>query len=214
MARGFPRRKAGEDFHLLAKLAKLGPVRALRGEPILLSGRVSTRVPFGTGAGIGKELARAQKGEFYPAYDPRVFTWLGVWLRALSTCSEGELSLRDGLAEHASAAPAVDAVLLHDILDELGAIRAAREGQQRGPRQRHERFDALRTLRFIHRLRDQLFPSVPLETALREAPFITLEAGDAEHDPAATREALARLEAGDGVAEPAAPQPGSGSSAA
>ena len=195
-ARGFPRRRAGEDFHLLAKLAKLGPVHALRGEPILLSGRVSTRVPFGTGAGIAKELERVKAGAFYPAYDPRVFAWLGVWLRALSSFGQGrrggEQSLRDCLAEQAAAVPAVDAALLHDILDELGALRAAEAGRRRDTRHLHERFDALRTLRFIHCLRDRHFPSMPLEAAIREAPFIAL---DPLADLAATREALAQIEA-------------------
>jgi hypothetical protein len=203
-ARGFPRRRAGEDFHLLAKLAKLGPVRALRGEPILLSGRVSTRVPFGTGAGITKELERVEAGASQPAYDPRVFAWLGVWLRTLSSLGEGnlpsELSLRDCLSEHAAAVHEVDAALLHDILDELGAIRAAEAGRRRGTRHLHERFDALRTLRLIHSLRDHRFASIPLDAAIREAPFIALDALDGGRDLASTREALARIEATDLVA--------------
>ena len=203
-ARGFPRRRAGEDFHLLAKLAKLGPVRALRGEPILLSGRVSTRVPFGTGAGIAKQLERVEAGAFHPVYDPRVFAWLGVWLRTLSSLGEGKLpsewSLRDCLSELAAAVPEVDAALLHEILDQLGAIRAAESGRHRGTRHLHERFDALRTLRFIHCLRDRRFASIPLETALREAPFIALDSLAGGRDLAATREALARLEATDLVA--------------
>jgi hypothetical protein len=203
-ARGFPRRRAAEDFHLLAKLAKLGPVRALRGEPILLSGRVSTRVPFGTGAGIAKQLERVEAGESHPAYDPRVFAWLGVWLRTLDSLGEAELpsqrSLRDCLSEHAAAVPEVDAALLHEILDELGAIRAAEAGRRRGTRHLHERFDALRTLRFIHCLRDRRFPSIPLEAAIRQAPFIEIDALDGGRDLVATREALARIEATDLVA--------------
>jgi hypothetical protein len=204
-ARGFPRRRAAEDFHLLAKLAKLGPVRALRGEPMLLSGRVSTRVPFGTGAGIAKELERVEAGAFYPAYDPRVFAWLGVWLRTLCSLGEGklphELSLRDCLFEHAASVPGVDAALLHQALDELGAIRAAEAGRELGTRQLHERFDALRTLRFIHCLRDRRFASIPLEAAIREAPFIALDAPDPGRDLASTRETLARIEASDPVAQ-------------
>ena len=65
-ARGFPRRQAAEDFHLLAKLAKLGPIRPLRGEPISLSSRVSSRVPFGTGAAVARGLERARRGAFHP----------------------------------------------------------------------------------------------------------------------------------------------------
>ena len=104
----------------------------------------------------------------------------------------GEQSLRDCLAEQAAAVPAVDAALLHDILDELGALRAAEAGRRRDTRHLHERFDALRTLRFIHCLRDRHFPSMPLEAAIREAPFIAL---DPLADLAAMREALAQIEA-------------------
>ncbi|MBW2244684.1 MAG: glycosyltransferase [Deltaproteobacteria bacterium] len=197
-ARGFPKRRAAEDFHLLAKLAKLGPVDALRGEPILLSGRVSTRVPFGTGAGIARELERIQAGEFYPAYDPRIFTWLGVWLRTLGSLGSGNLSLRAYLSEHAAAAPAVakvDATLLHDILEELGALGPAESGRGRGLRHLHERFDALRTLRFIHCLRDHHFPSVPLEEAIRTAAFLPRAALGEKRDLNSTCQTLARIEA-------------------
>lgn len=197
-ARGFPRRNAAEDFHLLAKLAKLGPIETLRGEPLLLSGRVSTRVPFGTGAGIAKELERIATGAFYPAYDPRIFTWLRVWLRTLETladpCVSKDVDARGCLAEHAAEAPDVDASRLYDCLDGLGAIRAAEHGRERGARHLHERFDALRTLRLIHILRDEVFPSLPLETAIREASFLGQCGGG---DLVAARDALARAEAGE-----------------
>lgn len=195
--RGFPRRNAAEDFHLLAKLAKQGPVRALRGEPLLLSGRVSDRVPFGTGVGIAKELERVRTGAVFPAYDPRVFQWLGVWLRTLDALGgdppSGERGLRDRLAEHAALAPEVDPELLYEILEELGAIRAAKAS--RGSRQLHERFDALRTLRFLHLLRERRFPSLPLETAIGAAPFVALSEDEAAADLVSMRETLARIEA-------------------
>jgi hypothetical protein len=199
-ARGFPRRKAAEDFHLLAKLAKLGPVRPLRGKPILLSGRVSERVPFGTGAGIAKEVGRIEAGEFYPAYDPAVFVWLGVWLRTLNALGEAATAsepLRDCLFDHAAAVPEVDPALLHELLDDLGCVRSAEDGRGRGTRRLHEGFDALRTLRFIHTLRDRHLPSIPLEVAVRDAPFIELETADGAPDLAKTRKTLARLEASD-----------------
>jgi hypothetical protein len=195
-ARGFPRRAAAEDFHLLAKLAKLGAIVELRGEPILLSGRVSNRVPFGTGAGIAKALARSSAGKPFPAYDPRIFEWLRVWLRTLDALGANATTntpgLRDILAAQANASMDVDADALYEALDELGAIRAAESGRVRGTRHLHERFDALRTLRFVHHLRDRRFPSFALETALREAAFIEFDGDD---DLVTTRAALASSEA-------------------
>ncbi len=197
-ARGFPRRKAAEDFHLLAKLAKLGAVRSLPGEPLRLSGRVSARVPFGTGAGIAKELERVQAGERYPTYDPHVFQWLGVWLRTLARLSqeprESRHSVGDLLQVEASAA-GVDFRRLHSLLDELGAIAAAEAGRERGQRHLHERFDALRTLRFIHELRDRHLPPIPLEHALGEAPFLDLNRVKTRDDLEAALRHLVELEA-------------------
>jgi len=53
-SRGFPKRRAGEDFYLLNKLAKLAEVTYLTGLPIRLAARTSPRVPFGTGPAITK----------------------------------------------------------------------------------------------------------------------------------------------------------------
>jgi hypothetical protein len=179
--RGFSRRKAGEDFHLLAKLAKLGPIRALRGDPIKLSGRVSPRVPFGTGAGVARELQRIEEGRSFPVYDPRVFAWLGAWLRTLDSVGapgSGERTLiRDRLLTEAAADPEVDAELLYELLVDVGAVRAAEASQERGLRHLHERFGALRTLKFIHELRDRHLPSITLEVAIADAPFIQLRDG-------------------------------------
>lgn len=57
-ARGFPRREAGEDFHLLAKLAKLGEVECLAEPVVGLTARISSRVPFGTGPAVQRALSQ------------------------------------------------------------------------------------------------------------------------------------------------------------
>ncbi len=187
--RGFPKRHAGEDFHLLCKLAKLGRVEPLRGEPLVLSGRISQRVPFGTGAGVGREVRRIADGEFYPAFDPRSFAWLRVWLDALHSWAESEpadrMDLREALLQEEARRSdsltgerdpvVVDRRKLIGVLDDVGAIRAAEAGASRGVRYQNERFDALRTLQFLHRVRDCHLPEIQLEVAIREAAFLQLE---------------------------------------
>ncbi len=194
--RGFPRRSAGEDFHVLAKLAKLGPLRALRGSPLRLSGRLSERVPFGTGAGVARELRRMQEGRCYPAPDPRAFAWLGAWLRTLSEIGAGRGDVPDPIeavfARNSAADPDVDAAPLWNILAESGAVAAAEAGRGRGARHLHERFDALKTLRFLHAVRDRYLPSIPLRQAIARAPFTPVPATD---DLEALRRALESLEA-------------------
>jgi len=51
---GMNRRQAGEDFYFLNKLTKLGRVNEISEATVFPSGRVSDRVPFGTGAAMSK----------------------------------------------------------------------------------------------------------------------------------------------------------------
>ena len=183
--RGFPRREAAEDFHLLAKLAKVGEVRSLPGEPILLSGRKSERVPFGTGHAVLAGHARAQSGEPFSAYDPRSFDWLGVWLATLASIAEQPTApVSQFLALHAQQTD-VDAARLEQLLNTCGALETTQKALQNKGNTRqslNESFDALATLKLIHALRDQIYPAIPLERALALASFI-------DHDPEATLEA-------------------------
>lgn len=199
--RGFPKRLAAEDFHLLAKLGKLGPLRQLRGEPITLSGRPSDRVPFGTGVGVTRELERMRTQQPYPAYDPRVFSGLKAWLGCLAELTPphgapadgpSEGSLRQSLGRHALHCGFPDPALLWSTLSDQGDVSRALRASGQGPRALNEGFDALRTLRFVHRLRDGGLPSIPLLTALDEAPFIDPITTD---DLASVRGALQTLEA-------------------
>lgn len=51
---GMNRRQAGEDFYFLNKLTKLGRIHEINDATVFPSGRVSDRVPFGTGAAMTK----------------------------------------------------------------------------------------------------------------------------------------------------------------
>ncbi len=78
--RGVPKRCAAEDFYLLNKLRKVGEVRSLCSTPLLLSGRPSSRVPFGTGPAVAR-AAGMQDLTQYPVYDPAIFERLRLALR-------------------------------------------------------------------------------------------------------------------------------------
>ena len=86
--RGFPRRPAGEDFYLLNKLAKTGTIDQLTGPLIEISGRLSERVPFGTGVGIKKILHLANPVSDYPFYNPGIFRCLKQFLWELDRCQD------------------------------------------------------------------------------------------------------------------------------
>jgi hypothetical protein len=199
--RGFPKRLAAEDFYLLNKLAKVGAIRSLGGEPIRLSARASNRTPFGTGRAI--ERAREAECGVAPTrvYHPDAFSYLGTWLQTLRALAEAGRAAdpADLLAKQIGAWPAVDPDRLREHLEACGAWTAARIGAERcrTPATRakhlHGGFDAFRTLKLIHALRAGGLASMPLREALSEAAFVTARDGAPLEE---VREQLAREERG------------------
>ncbi|MCB9555692.1 MAG: hypothetical protein H6707_06275 [Deltaproteobacteria bacterium] len=156
--RGVPRRQAAEDFYLLNKLAKTGPVLALADrQPIELDARRSDRVPFGTGA----MMNRMSAGADLLFYDPQLFVVLKQLLQRLPLT---EQPLLEPLSRVASK-----------LADELKQLRrlADHPNQRQVLRQQQVYFDAWKTLQLIHRGRDLAFPSLPWRTAVQQAPFFS-----------------------------------------
>jgi hypothetical protein len=182
--RGFPNRQAGEDFHILDKLAKTGTIAQPCGAEVILAARHSDRVPFGTGPALRRIAAVLARGETPQLAAPQCFDALARWLRAL-----------DRFADHGSGAvfqseagePEVDAL--------LGASPALAHLARRNPpgailrRHLHTWFDGLRTIRFLHCVRDRKYGRKAWSDAIREAPF--LRGVDATH----SRSALEQMRA-------------------
>jgi hypothetical protein len=78
--RGFPTRAAGEDFYLLNKLRKVGLIINAHSSPLLLSARVSDRVPFGTGPALKNILLYNNIQEYPIFYHPEIFIKLKEFL--------------------------------------------------------------------------------------------------------------------------------------
>ena len=200
--RGFPRRRAGEDFYLLDKLAKLGAVQRLEAPRIHIDARVSTRVPFGTGPGVQRLLEADGGPDGLLLYAPRNFVVLGEVLGSLSEFARS----RDlGRArEQLSRLPEASTVLAY--LDALGVMDVLADalGQAKDARQLSRRldvwFDALRSLRLIHALRDQCHPSLPWRQALADAPFLRLVDTSLDSAVAELRQRELRLTPSVGVA--------------
>jgi hypothetical protein len=178
--RGFPKRNAAEDFYLLDKLAKVGPVARLAGSAIELEGRASDRVPFGTGKAL-LDLTSTKRGlAAFRLYHPLVFAHLAAWLRVLGAIARSGGDFEKPLGQLPAGTPFLRSDLLHEALASLGAFDAVRDavGQSRDPetllRHFHTWFDAFRTLRFLHALRDGGLRSLAWRQALAEAPFTNL----------------------------------------
>jgi len=163
---GFPHRMAGEDFYLLAKASKVSDIHYLDRSPIRLLCRDSDRVPFGTGQGMASIETNNNKKNLY---HPNIFTDLQRWIYYLNTSSDDTL-LDD----------------LHTITQEFPhqkklykLLKQPAKGQRIRTR-RHEWFDAFRTLKWIHHMRDTKWGTLPYREALTQAPFTQLS--ESNHD--------------------------------
>lgn len=176
--RGFPKRDAGEDFYLLNKLAKLGSVLEIDAgracKPILIEARKSDRVPFGTGAAVCKITDLDLPRRDFGFYDPAVFQLLRVWLESLpavwqSGCcdlNEDTLSVcsheQEGGNQDLNAGLQSLLMGLEQIKTGRALAHAFRQSKdlQQFERQMHTWFDAFRSLKLIHFLRDNGLPAI------------------------------------------------------
>lgn len=184
--RGFPNRQAGEDFHLLDKLAKTGTIAQPCGEPVVLEARLSDRVPFGTGPALRRIGDVLLRGESPMLDSPQCFVAIGRWIRALDRFAEhGRISMFQSEAGEPEA----------DVA--LGASRAFAHLARRNPpgpilrRHLHTWFDGLRTIQLLHRVRDQKYGKKTWDAAVREAPFFR---GTYAASPEETLERMRALE--------------------
>lgn len=175
-ARGFPRREAGEDFYFLNKMRKLGQVRTTQNTPVNLLCRDSDRVPFGTGQGMAKieELHLRQKD--YRVYHPSVF----VALKTFIAVALDLLSQPDHTADLSSIfaqyeLPTELRLLLIHLSEEWEFVKNVRAARQRSRTQEgatmqfFDWFDAFRTLKFIHTVRDRYVGELPILEAVESA---------------------------------------------
>lgn len=197
--RGFPRKNAAEDFYVLDKLAKIGAILRLGGSPVLLEGRISERVPFGTGKALSRLLSARRGLEGFTLYHPAVFAHLGAWLRVLDETARSVGRAEAALAELPQGNPFFRADVLVAALESMGAFPAIRKAiaestTEAAMRRRfHTWFDAFRTLKLVHALRDEGLPSLAWREALAEAPFTGLAASTVE-EPEPLRKRLAAEE--------------------
>ena len=171
--RGFPKRAAGEDFYMLNKLAKVGDIESLDSPVLEVQARLSDRVPFGTGHALQTILSLGEPMDDYLYYNPEIFPLLRIWLEAIPEIWPNRH--RIDLALIMQGAGKSQEILM-DCLAELGALKAIQAGldQYRSTdtfqRYIHQWFDAFRTLKFIHLMRERHFQSVPI-AAVTCAPF-------------------------------------------
>jgi hypothetical protein len=162
--RGYPKRSAGEDFHILNKLSKITPLTLLPSPSIEVQARTSARVPFGTGPALSRiieNLRQQPNGSGYLSYNYASFKLLAQGLAALGAACQSTQGAK------VEFPPQVSKILnelgLEKILPQLTDTNTPRNQRQRVA---NEWFDALKTLRFIHLAR-RFYPDKSLLETLR-----------------------------------------------
>ena len=162
--RGFPKRSGGEDFYLLNKVAKIGPIEKLSGNCIALQSRHSRRAPFGTGPAVAAISSDDKPLQRPLYYHPACFEALRALLLAVPALQQkpDRQGLNKQLQECGLAADLVEATTA--TADSMGLEQALRHCRRQGKtaeqflRQFHQWFDAFRTLKFVHGIRDAGWP--------------------------------------------------------
>ncbi|GAB4334039.1 MAG: hypothetical protein Kow00127_25340 [Bacteroidales bacterium] len=140
--KGITPNPAGEDFYLLQKLAKYRGVFTPPEPVVKPSGRMSPRVPFGTGPAVAGGI----KGEWsaYPLFHPAIFEQL----RSL-------LELFPRLYEQDLPSPADGFFTARQITPPWKELRANYKSRQQFVSACHRWFDGLKSFQFLRWLQQQ-----------------------------------------------------------
>ena len=162
--RGFPKRKAAEDFYMLNKLAKTGAVLRLQSPVVELDSRASHRVPFGTGA----MMTRLAGAEDLCFYHPAIFGHLRDWLDCIDALWGDRVSVTTDLPQWFAQSPWQNACWI-PLLLEMGLAKTVSQAHRQSTDIQHFHFflwtwfDAFRTLKFVHYLRDHHYASLDID---------------------------------------------------
>jgi hypothetical protein len=156
-------RLAGEDFYFLQNLAKTAGVAQVRGTVVYPSPRSSSRVPFGTGQAVSRQLCGDKEAvSFYPS---ACFYILAQWLALVKN------SLRETDGTILASAKEIAENLAHYL--EISNFPVVWNKLKRNCRNHrallgafHEWFDGLRTRKLIQLLCRESFPRDRLEETL------------------------------------------------
>ena len=162
---GMNKRKAAEDFYFLEKLAKIYPIGEIKSTFVHPSKRGSWRVPFGTGRSVDRYLSNSR--DEYLLYDPKSFIVLKTWLQVFNDNSiSNQIDL---IRISKNIHPALsDFLSQQDFGNFINKVLLKNNNPNEIEKQKHFWFDAFRTLKLIHYLRDETYPNINMFDAIDE----------------------------------------------
>jgi hypothetical protein len=170
-AGGMNKRKAAEDFYFLEKIAKNYTIGKINSTKVYPSNRSSWRVPFGTGQRVARFLKNTHNE--YQLFEPAVFELLKYWLQLFNSnvSSNPEYILSCSKEIHIEL---YNFLVNQNYLEQWKKIFENAKSKKQLSHQKKIWFDAFKTLKLIHYLRDTPFPNINMFDAL-DMIFIKLE---------------------------------------
>ncbi len=162
---GMNKRKAAEDFYFLEKLAKVYPIGEIKSTFVHPSKRGSWRVPFGTGRSVDRYLSNTR--DEYLLYNPRSFIVLKTWLEVFNDILISDQSALIRISKNIH--PALSEFLTsQDFENFINKVLLKNNNTAEIEKQKHFWFDAFRTLKLIHYLREATYPDKNMFDAIDE----------------------------------------------
>lgn len=163
-AGGMNSKQAGEDFYFLEKLAKQNKIKTINETIVYPSARISWRVPFGTGNAVMNFINNDKKHFF--VYNPEIFHILKQWFYYFNCQIEIDTN---NILHQASK---INHYLYDFLLQQKFQIKWNKILQNSNSpielkKQKIFWFDAFRTLKLIHYLRDNSFPNINIYDAFK-----------------------------------------------
>lgn len=157
-AEGMNKRKAAEDFYFLNKLSKFCKVEKIETTYVYPSGRVSYRVPFGTGQRVARYMKRVRNE--YELYNPEIFKDLKLWNEYYLSANFDE--------EDSTAIPGSIKTYLEEnnFYSSFVKIKNNSKTGHQLLNQKIRWFDAFRTLKYVHYAMDSHFSNINMFKAV------------------------------------------------
>jgi len=157
---GMNTRKAGEDFYFLQKCIKAGLCQVLANTTVFPSGRISDRVPFGTGKAVQKILS----GEVFLTYHPQSFLDLEEFISDWSFYwKANEQKIEERLETYPVAVKAFLYLIQFDQHVQKLVINTKSKGTFY--KSFFQFFDAFTVMKYLHFARDHQYENVEIEMA-------------------------------------------------
>lgn len=154
---GMNTRQAGEDFYFLHKFSKLGILKELNSTTVCPSGRISDRVPFGT----GKAIMQYQGNRNFTTYNFKAFETFGALMSVLPFLYEDKDQYFPPLDSNISTF--LNAIGFESKLEEIKNNVASYPSFEK---RFYQNFGAFFLMKFLHSMRESGYPDEPLEEAL------------------------------------------------